>query len=404
MHEGPDVLVVGGGPAGASAATLAARAGLEVMLVDRAIFPREKACAEYLSPEAARDLENLGVLDEIEAAGAQRLVGMRVVSDDGASAIGRFSAAAGFPPFRSYGLSIRRTLLDPALLRAARRAGVQVREGVAMERLVRERGRVVGAVLRDESGPSRVRTRAVVGADGLNSRVARQLGVARRGRPRRLALVAHVAGLRGLDDCGEMFCEPGWYVGIASQGDGVANVSMVLPMADAGEIARDAEAHFRRRLRSIPELADRAERLEFRGPLLRAGPFARSARRVVADGALLVGDAAGFFDPFTGEGVFAALRGGALAAAALARALAAGGAASRDRLAPYARARRRTFRDKWVLEHVVGLAATHPAVMRRYTGRLGRRAGLADLWVGAAGDGVPARVLFAPRHLAAFLS
>lgn len=398
------MLVVGGGPAGASTAALTARVGLDVLLVDRAVFPREKACAEYLSPETARDLEHLGVLDGLERAGALRLAGMRIVSDDGTSVTGRFAGAAGYPPYRPWGLSVRRTVLDTALLRAAAREGAEVREGVALERIVTEGARVVGAVLREGTSLRELRARVVVGADGLDSRVARQLGVARRGWPRRLAMVAHLAGLEGLGDCGEMFCGPGWYVGLAAQADGIANAAMVVPVADAPAIARDAEGHFRRRLASLPELAARSARAEFTGRLLIAGPFARRARRVVADGALLVGDAADFFDPFTGEGVFAALRGGTLAAAAITAALAGGGAASRDRLAPYVRARRRALRDKWWLERIVGLAATRPAVMRRYTGRLGRRAGVADLWVGAAGDSVPVRALFTPRQLAAFFA
>ena len=133
-----------------------------------------------------------------------------------------------------------------------------------------------------------------------------------------------------------------------------------------------------------------------------AGPFARRARSAIAPGALLVGDAADFFDPFTGEGIFAALRGGRLAADALSAALRAG-AATRAALAPYVAARRREFFGKWVLERLVGLAATHPALMRRFTHRLARRTHVADLWVGAAGDSVPLRALFAPRHLMALV-
>ena len=125
------MLVVGGGPAGASTAAYAARAGLGVVLVDRAVFPREKPCAEYLSPEASRDLEALGVLEGIEASGAERLFGMRFVSVDGVAVTGRFARAEGYPPFRPYGLAVRRTVLDTVLLRAAGRAGADVREGVA---------------------------------------------------------------------------------------------------------------------------------------------------------------------------------------------------------------------------------------------------------------------------------
>lgn len=397
------MLVIGGGPAGTSTAALAARAGLRVLLVDRAVFPREKPCAEYLSPEASRDLEDLGVREEIEAAGAERLAGMRIVSDDGAEVTGRFVGDPRFTPYLPYGLAVRRTVLDTALLRAAARAGVEVREGVALDGLLRAGRWVTGAVLRSGDTLTPVQARVVVGADGLNSKVASALGVSRRGRPHRLALVAHLSGVQRLGDCGEMFCGAGWYVGVAALGGGVANAAMVVPFADGPAIARDTEGYFRSRLASLPELAERAAHAEFVRPVMVTGPFARRARRVVADGALLVGDAADFFDPFTGEGVFAALRGGRLAARAIADALAGGGTASRRRLAPYVAARRRAFRDKWLLERIVGLAATRPAVMRRFTRRLGRRAGVADLWVGAAGDTVPVRALLTPRHLAAFL-
>jgi len=397
------VLVVGGGPAGAATAAFAARSGLRVIVVDRAVFPREKPCAEYLSPEAGRDLEALGVLDELLASGAERLTGMRIVSDDGAAVTGRFAAAEGFPPFRPWGLAVRRTVLDPALLRAAARAGAEVREGAALEDLVLEAGAVRGGVVRDRSGTRTVRARVVVGADGLNSRVARRLALARRGRPWRLALTAHVAGVRDLTDCGEMCCGRGWYVGVAHLGGGVASVAMVVPWADRAAIAADAPGYFLRRLAGHPALAARVRDARIVRRILAAGPFARSPRGVTAAGALLVGDAAGFFDPFTGEGVFAALRGGRLAAETLASALGGTDGPGARALAPYAAARRRAFHDKAVLERVVGLSATRPAVMRRFTGRLGRRPGVADLWVGAAGDTVPVRALFAPRHLAALL-
>jgi len=107
--------------------------------------------------------------------------------------------------------------------------------------------------------------------------------------------------------------------------------------------------------------------------------------------------------PSPAQGSFAALRGGRLAAAAIVTALDSGGAASRQRLAPYAAARRSVFRDKRVLERVAGLSVTRPMLMRRFTRRLAARPGVADLWVGAAGGRVSVRTLFSPRHLAALL-
>lgn len=399
----PDVLVVGGGPAGAATAAWAARAGLAVLLVDRARFPRHKACAEYLSPEAGRDLEALGVLAEVERAAPERLFGFRLVADDGAAVTGRFAGAAGHPPFRPYGLALPRAVLDGLVLDAARRSGAVVMEGVTLERLRVEGGQVRGAVLRRGDERRVVDTRLVVGADGLNSRVAHQLGVARAGAPRRLALVAHLAGVEDVSDVGEMFAQRGWYLGLAGIGGGLTNIAMVVPQGDVRAAVRDPAAFFRARLALIPELARRCRRAAIVRDVMLAGPFARRARRVTHDGALLVGDAADFFDPFTGEGIFAALRGGRLAADAIAGALARG-RTDRAALRPYARARREAFMGKWILERVVGLGATRPSLMRRFTRQLSRRSHVADLWVGAAGDHVPVRALFTPRHLLALVA
>ena len=397
-----DVLVVGGGPAGAATAALAARRGLAVLLVERAVFPRHKPCAECLSPEAARDLEALGVLDEVEAAGAAKLRGFRLVADDGAAVTGTFAGAVPFIPYREYGLALPRATLDAIVLRAAGRAGAAVRQGVALERLLVERGRVCGALVREEGRRAEIRARVVVGADGLNSLVARELGVARQGKLRRLALVAHLEGVAGTSDVGEMFARRGRYVGMAPIGRGLVNVAAVVPGTEAPRVAADPAGFFAAELRAVPELARRLAGARTVREVMITGPFARRSRRVVADGALLVGDAADFYDPFTGEGIFAALRGGALAAEAIAGALAAGEATAAA-LRPYVAARRRAFLGKWVLERIVAHGAACPVVMRRFTRRLAARQRVADLWVGAAGDSVPVRTLFAPRQLAALM-
>jgi len=375
-----------------------------VLLVERDRFPREKACSEYLSPEAARDLDGLGILDEVEASGAARLTGFRIVADDGAEVTGRFPSRPGLRPYRPYGLALPRSRLDALVLGAAARAGAEVREGVALEQLRLEDGVVTGAVLRETGRRWEERARAVVGADGLHSRIARRLHLARRSGPRRLALVAHFADVAAMRDVGEMFVRRGRYLGLAPLGGGLVNVAAVVPAAEARAIARDPARFLLGEVAAVPELARRFERARQVRPVLVAGPFARSSRRSVADGggALLVGDAADFFDPFTGEGIFAALRGGRLAAQALARALAEG-EATRKALAPYRRARLGAFAGKWAFERVAALAATRPPLMRRFARRLARRPAVAGLWVGAAGDYVPVAALLAPRSLAALL-
>jgi flavin-dependent dehydrogenase len=315
-----------------------------------------------------------------------------MISDDGRDAVGRFGHTP-WPPYRPFGYAVPRAVLDWLLIEAAGRAGARIRTGVALDRLIVEDGTVRGAILREGGSREAVAARITVGADGLNSAVARHLGLARGGRLRRLALVAHLAGVAGTSDVGEMFMAGGWYAGLAAIGGGLVNVAMVVPLSDAPAIHRDREGFFLGRLSAIPELRERLADASIVREILLAGPFARRARRPIANGALLVGDAADFYDPFTGEGIFAALRGAELLTPYALAALASGRLAAGD-LAGYVRARLRTFGGKWLIERLIGWAVAVPRVLDHVAARLARRPELADLLVGTTGDFVPAwRVL-----------
>src|SRR5512147_2181958 len=119
MSDQVDVLVVGAGPAGSATAFHLARHGHRVAVVDRAEFPRDKPCSEYLSPEAVRHLAAIGVLQDLERAGGQPLFGTTVFGPRGSSVTGRFAETA-VRPFRSAGLSVSRRILDARLVDAAR--------------------------------------------------------------------------------------------------------------------------------------------------------------------------------------------------------------------------------------------------------------------------------------------
>jgi len=378
-----DVVVVGAGPAGSATALLLARAGATVLMLDRARFPREKPCSEYLSPESSRVLARLGVLEAVAAAAPARLTGMKVVAPSGAAVVGRFE---------NFSYALPRTRFDTILRDAAESGGVEVRERVKVEEVLYDRGAVAGVVARDTSSGTRdaYRARVVVGADGLRSIVARRLGKVHRIGPRRLAFTAHVADVADVQDLGEMHVGRPGYVGFGPIGDGVTTVALVVPHREA----RRGERFFAE-LDRFPAIRGRFDPRRIVRPVMATGPFARWSRRAAAPGAVLVGDAADFFDPFTGQGIYSALRGAELAAAAITDRLVTGAS-----LRQYARARRREFTGKWLLERMIGIAVGWPALIERVVGRLIRRPELADLLVRATGNCIPARAALAPAVLA----
>src|SRR5882762_2704551 len=252
------------------------------------------------------------------------------------------------------------------LVAAAARAGAQVREATTVEHLLWEGGAVAGVAARSGNG-QRVtcNARIVVGADGLRSVVARRLGLVRSSPPRRVAFAAHVADVAGMDGVGELHVSRRGYVGLGPVGGGVTTVALVLPLATVRKERRDFRSGFFTELEKFPGLAGRFDHRRLVRDVLATGPFAQWSRTAVAPGggALLVGDAADFFDPFTGQGIHSALRGAELAAQCLIPALVLtprpplpageGGRPHRESLpaavlVPYVQARRREFAGKWL--------------------------------------------------------
>jgi flavin-dependent dehydrogenase len=395
-----DVLVVGAGPAGSATAAFLAQAGCSVGLVDRSTFPRDKACSEYMSPEAVRVLDRLAVLEELESCGARPLQGTAVTAARGARLHGRFSLA-GHRPFRGTGLSVSRRLLDDALVRAAQSAGAQLLERQVVEELIYDRGAVAGALIRDGEGHRRaVRARLTVGADGLRSVVARRMGVRRHGWLRRVAFVAHLDGVADMGESAEMFVAPQGYVGLNPIEAGRTNVALVVPAESARRARGRPEAFFMEALARFPEVARRIRNGRLVRRVLATGPFAASSGRVVTAGCALVGDAADFFDPFTGEGIYSALRGAELLAGEAVTALEAPGLVAARGLEGYRRARRRIFAGKWAVERLIGYGMLFPRLFNRAVDRLNRRGRMAHILVGVTGDFVPAREVLNPWFLA----
>ncbi|MGH2456789.1 MAG: FAD-dependent monooxygenase, partial [Candidatus Limnocylindria bacterium] len=256
-------------------------------------------------------------------------------------------------------------------------------------------GRVVGATLRTAEGRRSVRCRWLIGADGARSRVAQRVSVERGVTvPRRLGLVAHFEGSPELADRGEMHVASTWYVGLAPLAGGRLNVGMALPMD--GDRA-SAEERFAAAIDGLPAVRRRLEGRARLTPIRGASPIGHRAARAAGRGWMLVGDAAGFIDPFTGEGIYRALRSARAAAETLIEGDDEGAAAR------YLAARRGAFAAKdaltWLLQ---GMLAAQP-LMGHALRRLATRPELAERLGSALGDCRPATDALSPRFLARVL-
>ena len=387
--ESRDVVVVGGGPAGSATATFLRQRGHDVLVLDEARFPRDKVCGEGVSPEAWRLLRAMGAADGVRALRPHPLRGMELTSPDGTRFRGLYRGV------EDTGFAVRRRELDACLLTAARHAGAEVREGTRVFKVIHRDGLVTGVVASSEDGDVSIDARFVVAADGRRSVVARQLGLLREHRRmRKYAVRGYWSGVEGLGEHGEMHVIAGGYCGIAPLGPREANVAFVVDRAEMHPAGGDLEAFYRATLGRWPRITERLAGATLTEPPRAIGPLALVARRVSAPGAALVGDAAGFYDPFTGEGITLALRGAEILAE-----VADGWLHGAMDLREYDRRRDAATRDKFRLNRLLQRVVAWPAVANGVARRLARRPDLADRLVGIAGDFVPARNALGPRFV-----
>jgi menaquinone-9 beta-reductase len=332
-----DVGVVGGVPAGLAAAIGAARQGLSVVLLEREALPHDKACGEGVMPPGVAVLERLGVLDRIPSSEMAPLHGIRYVQEDGRALEGRLPGAGG--------LGIRRTALSRALLEQAVAVGVDVRARTGVRAHRRESESVT---VETDSGT--LRARILVAADGLHSPLRRAEGLdASVQGPRRFGLRQHFARAPWTDFV-EVHLSEGAEAYVTPCGP--TRVGVAFLWSDGAVHPRTG---FSELLERFPQLRGRLRGASAESEPRGAGPFRQRARALVRDRFVLLGDAAGYVDAITGEGISLAL----VCAVALARCLpeAVRTSGSVREFAPYLRTAQRAFRTySWTARAVLALA------------------------------------------------
>ncbi len=366
-----DVLIAGAGPAGAIAARALALRGARVLLVDRDAFPRDKLCGDTLNPGAIKMLAGVGLTGGALASGLP-IAGMRVTGPS-ASVMARYKDG-------HRGVSLLRRDLDVWLLEQAIAAGARFESGLTAQSALTsgadQSTAVRGLVLRDKSGViTRMPASVTIAADGRRSAVARSVGLGSQpASPRRWAYGVYFREPVSTEVVGEMHVRAGWYAGVVQVPGDRVNVCVVIDRPESGRQPIDL---LRSHLARDPELAGRFLNREPIGPVAVLGPLAIDVSTSGVPGLFTAGDAAGFIDPMTGDGLNLAMRGALLAAEESMRVLESGdweGAVARlntrrmQELGSKLRFNRfvRTMTSSTSGVHAAGLAArVAPALVRR---------------------------------------
>jgi flavin-dependent dehydrogenase len=357
-----DVIVIGGGPAGLAAAAAVAARGLDALLLERRALPVDKACGEGLLPGGVRALQSLGAARHLAPDGWSPLRAIRWIQEDGTSAQARLPGPGG--------MGIRRLALSAALAARAREAGAEVRDETAVESHRRD-GDGTTVVL---ASGEELRGRVLVAADGLASSVRereRLSGPAR--TPRRFGLRRHFA-LVPWTDAVEVHFSRGVEAYVTPVGPRRVGLAFLFE--------EGTEPGFESLLARFPVLASRLAGAPFDSALAGAGPLGRDASTRVLDRLILAGDAGGYVDAITGEGVSLALEEAVLLGTLLPEALARG--ATREALLPWEQAVRARHRRHAAVTRLVLSMARRPRLRRAAVGWLGRAPRLFDALVAGA--------------------
>jgi menaquinone-9 beta-reductase len=359
-----DVAIAGAGPAGALAAIILARTGLRVRVFDRARFPRQKLCGDTLNPGALAVLRRH---EDVSALIAQSdpIDGMLLTGPGGVRVRGAYGDGIA-------GRSVTRKVLDQWLIDRAIAAGAAIEQEVAVRGVTTADNRITGVITATRDGrPLAHQARMVIAADGRRSAIAIGRSLSRQPeRPRRWAIGGYFSEVSGMGSLGEMHVRRGHYIGVAPVPGGLTNACLVLsPTAPGGarpegasrdgSLAQPAEL-LHQMLHGDPELCARFAHARCEGAPVMLGPMAVDATAAGEAGLLLAGDAAGFIDPMTGDGLRFALMGAELAAAIVTEVFEGSLPIDRAHL-ELARRRHRAFAAKWRFNRALRSLVSSPS-------------------------------------------
>jgi geranylgeranyl reductase family protein len=288
-----DVAIVGGGPAGSVCAAFCARAGLRALVLEREKFPREKVCGDCLNPSCWPVLERLGLVHRVRDLPHSKLESVEFIAIDG------HKVNIDLPTGDDCELSVKRSLFDDLLLKRARELGAHVREGTTVTTLVHDEN----WTFETASGKD-FSARILVGADGRNSTVARLCNLLPRPARERVALQAHIPLPRNFGRRVVLQFLPEGYSGQAPVNEAELNLCLVGTPPTISRLRRWAERHFE---------------ITSDQPWRTITPLTRSPVPCAHENLLFIGDAARVVEPFTGEGIYYAMRSGELAATAISK-------------------------------------------------------------------------------------